>query len=77
MQRDGTEAIDFVEAEAHGNRTHPPRDWPGGLQALGVARPATYAAKDSRDLSQVVVARTSSLSAAGTRRFSFNFTVRL
>jgi long-chain fatty acid transport protein len=35
------------------------------------------AARFDLDLSQVVVATTSSLSAAGTRRFSFNVTVRL
>jgi hypothetical protein len=48
--------------------------------SAGVSLLAEFYARAARidlDLSQVVVARTSSLSAAGTRRFSFNITVRL
>jgi hypothetical protein len=48
--------------------------------AVGVSLLAEFyerAARLDLDLSQVVVARTSSVSAAGVRRFSFNLTVRL
>lgn len=48
--------------------------------SAGVSLLAEFYARAARidlDLSQVVVSRTSSLSAAGTRRFSFNVTVRL
>jgi hypothetical protein len=48
--------------------------------SAGVSLLAEFYARAARldlDLSQVVVARTTSLSAAGTRRFSLNITVRL
>jgi hypothetical protein len=53
---------------------------PAFRASAGVSLLAEFYARAARldlDLSQVVVARTSSLSAAGTRRFSFNITVRL
>ncbi|HVR69933.1 MAG TPA: hypothetical protein VMT87_03735 [Vicinamibacteria bacterium] len=62
-------------------RTQAFREVPAALRgAVGASLAAEFYARAARldlDLSQVVVARTTTVSAAGTRRFSINLTVRL
>jgi hypothetical protein len=57
--------------------TEVPPAFRGAVGASLLAEFYERAARLDFDMSQVVVARTSSVSAAGTRRFSFNITVRL